>query len=276
MKKINKSEIALLMALTLALNGNVKSNAMNSRVMEFSSGVMGNLSSSVGGPLGTAMAVSAVALFCGGLYVKILEERKEVAKIVISSLKSQGQLENIKKLLVAAKGSFEEVFKGNPQNFVGEKVKLGIDFDVDQVSVLGRRELSDNRQIADALGRILVLKNILGSVQINEQLRGQVSACNVVLFFGYANLIVKLKTDMRMPLIFDKADIPISVDFIRSKKNPNDNKENLSVICSLNFVSSKFDYSDRHNICIRMRDNKFELLVDGSSYDIDKLSKELG
>lgn len=275
MKKINKSEIALLMALTLALNGNVKSNAMNSRVMEFSSGVMGNLSSSVGGPLGTAMAVSAVALFCGGLYVKILEERKEVAKIVISSLKSQGQLENIKQLLAAANGSFEEVFKGNPQNFVGEKVKLGLDFDVKKVAALGVQNPLEN-QVWDALRRILVLKNMLGSVQINEQLRDQVSVCNVVLFVGYANLIVKLKTDMRMPLIFDKADIPISVDFIKSKKNPNDNKENLSVICSLNFVSSKFDYSDRHNICIRMRDNKFELLVDGSSYDIDKLSKELG
>lgn len=275
MKKINKSEIALLMALTLALNGNVKSNAMNSRVMEFSSGVMGNLSSSVGGPLGTAMAVSAVALFCGGLYVKILEERKEVAKIVISSLKSQGQLENIKQLLAAANGSFEEVFKGNPKNFVGEKVKLGLDFDVKKVAALGAQNLLEN-QVWDALRRILVLKNMLGSVQINEQLRDQVSVCNVVLFVGYANLIVKLKTDMRMPLIFDKADIPISVDFIKSKKNPNDNKENLSVICSLNFVSSKFDYSDRHNICIRMRDNKFELLVDGSSYDIDKLSKELG
>jgi len=275
MKKINKSEIALLMALTLALNGNVKSNAMNSRVMEFSSGVVGNLSSSVGGPLGTAMAVSAVALFCGGLYVKILEERKEVAKIVISSLKSQGQLENIKQLLAAANGSFEEVFKGNPQNFVGEKVKLGLDFDVKKVAALGAQNPLEN-QVWDALRRILVLKNMLGSVQINEQLRDQVSVCNVVLFVGYANLIVKLKTDMRMPLIFDKADIPISVDFIKSKKNPNDNKENLSVICSLNFVSSKFDYSDRHNICIRMRDNKFELLVDGSSYDIDKLSKELG
>ena len=275
MKKINKSKIALFMALTLALNGNGKSRAMNYRTMEFASGVMGNMSSCFDGALGAITAAGSFALFCLATYLETLEKRDKVAKTIISSLKSKGQLENIKEWLAVSKTLFEEIFKKNPQNFVGNKVKFGVDFDVKAVAALGSQNLQYNSQIQSALGQILVLKNMLG-VKLNEQLESQILIGNLSLFINYGILISMLITDVRMPLIFDKADIPFSVDFIRSKKNSNNNNsENLSVICSMNFISSKRNYSNRHKICIRMSD-KFELLVDGSSYDIDKLSKELG
>ena len=65
-----------------------------------------------------------------------------------------------------------------------------------------------------------------------------------------------------------EADTPVNVSIYR------DGNGVLSSVWSMNLVTEDFrSHSNRRNICFRMSD-KFELLIDGCSYNIDEMIKK--
>ena len=58
------------------------------------------------------------------------------------------------------------------------------------------------------------------------------------------------------------SDVPLSISVCKDKQGK------LSSVCSMNFdITDWHSYDNKHNICFRKSD-KFELLIDGHSYNV--------
>ena len=303
MNKFNKSKIALLLALTSVFTGNKKSNAsMVGNICDIATASSISASLAINNNNKSA-AIAAVSLgFIGAIGIPVVAyfwnqkvERDKLANSIISSLKNKGKLADIKQSLKTSKNTLDETLKTsgiafNEKEKEIEIVKFNTDFSQEEIKnkwitfhnefqeisdkvkliIKGNAKDNDEKTIKDFLGK---LSNMPG-VKFNSQLHLDEITKFLVLSFlfsilpSYQSVSSTLNDDTSFSKKCRNSDVPLRISVCKNKQ------EELSSVCSINFdITDWNSYDNKHNICLRISD-KFELLIDGHSYDIDEMTKK--
>ena len=305
MNKFNKSNIALLLALTSVFTGNNKSNAsLVGDICDITAVATSNVSTGLAMTSKSAARVPLAIL--GGIVAPVgvvvvgyfLEQkvlRDKLADSIISSLRNKGKLTNIKKSFEESKASLDkllnqanikftkkeekiEIVKFNPEDIINEEVVEN--YFNNLFSGLGEllsetKNQTNNKVIEEKAKNFNdnIMKSFPG-VEFNTQLsldtqqKTLISKALGTLIQNYNSTVNVLNADYNFHKVCRSSGVPSSISVCKNGQGK------LSSVYSMNFdITDSLSYSNRHNICFRMSD-KFELLIDGHSYDIDKMLKK--
>ena len=302
MNKFNKSNIALLLALTSVFTGNNKSNAsLVGDICDITAVATSNVSAGLAmkskSTAGTVVAtVSAIGLpiifFTGGYFWNQKVKRDKLADSIISSLRNKGKLTNIRKSLEKSKVELDKMLKQSSIAFNGKDIEI-VTYNPEAfneemvenyrnnlfsglVELLSETKNQTNNKVIEEKAENFYydnMKNLPGvefNTQLNLDLQQKIlipEALNT-LIQSCGSAVDALNKDYNFHQVCRNSGVPLSISVCKNEQGK------LSSVYSMNFdITDSLSYSNRHNICFRMSD-KFELLIDGHSYDIDKMLKK--
>ena len=302
MNKFNKSNIALLLALTSVFTGNNKSNAsLVGDICDITAVATSNVSAGLAmkskSTAGTVVAtVSAIGLpiifFTGGYFWNQKVKRDKLADSIISSLRNKGKLTNIRKSLEKSKVELDKMLKQSSIAFNGKDLEI-VTYNPEAfneemvenyrnnlfsglVELLSETKNQTNNKVIEEKAENFYydnMKNLPGvefNTQLNLDLQQKIlipEALNT-LIQSCGSAVDALNKDYNFHQVCRNSGVPLSISVCKNEQGK------LSSVYSMNFdITDSLSYSNRHNICFRMSD-KFELLIDGHSYDIDKMLKK--
>ena len=302
MNKFNKSNIALLLALTSVFTGNNKSNAsLVGDICDITAVATSNVSAGLAmkskSTAGTVVAtVSAIGLpiifFTGGYFWNQKVKRDKLADSIISSLRNKGKLTNIRKSLEKSKVELDKMLKQSSIAFNGKDIEI-VTYNPEAFN----EEMVENyrNNLFSGLGELLSetknqtnnkvieekaenfyddnMKNLPGvefNTQLNLDLQQKILISEALntLIQSCGSTVDALNKDYNFHQVCRNSGVPLSISVCKNEQGK------LSSVYSMNFdITDRYSYDNKHNICFRMSD-KFELLIDGHSYDIDKMLKK--
>ncbi len=279
MNKFNKSKVALLMALTSALQGSIKTNAsLVGDVLDTTAFTTSNLTASlvtntknkaVAIPLGIIFAVGVpIGLIVIKHFYEQAQERKELAGSILSNLKKEFETVNTtlgtinkptKDLLLnlgitekEAKIDFSHILELNLNN-----LNL-INFDPSNLG-LKSKDLSyyvntDNGELKPKLG---------------DELRANLFALALLVTVPLKQLTETLSSKQMFSKSVRDSEKPLSIILRKNEQGK------LSTIWSMNFrVTDYNNFTKSNDVSLRFdldNNNKLEISIDGHSYDADEI-----
>ena len=298
MNKFNKSKIALLLALTSVFTGNNKSSAsLVGDICDMAAITTSNVSTGLAmkskSTAGTVVAtVSAIflpiGLVTGGYFWEKKVERDKLAGSIISSLRNKGKLTNIRKSLEKSKVELDKMLKQSSIAFNGKDIEIVTcnpeAFNEEMVEnyrnnlfsglgeLLSEAKNQTNNKVTEEKAKNFyddIMKNLPG-VEFNTQLNFDaqqkilISEALNTLIQSCGSAVDALNKDYNFHQMCRNSGVPFSISVCKNEQGE------LSSVYSINFdITDSLSYSNKHNICFRMSD-KFELLIDGHSYDLKK------
>ena len=286
MNKFNKSKIALLLALTSVFTGGNKSSAsLVGDICDITAVTTSNVSAGLAmkskSTAGTVVATIStiglpIILFTGGYFLEQKVSRDKLADSIISSLRNKGKLINIKKLFENSKASLDkllnqanikftkkeekiEIVKFNPEDIINGVVEL-LNEDKNQTN---SKVIEEKDKINDNLMKSL--PGVKFNTQLNFDTKQEILISDALdtLIQNYSSTVEVLNKDYNFPKVCRYSGVPSSISVCKNEQGK------LSSVYSMNFnITDSSSYSNKHNICFRMSD-KFELLIDGHSYDVN-------
>ena len=143
MNKFNKSNIALLLALTSVFTGNNKSNAsLVGDICNITAATTSNVSTGLAMTSKSAARVPLailggivvpVGVVVGGYFLEQKVARDKLANSIISSLRNKGKLTNIRKSLEKSKVELDKMLKQSSIAFNGKDIEI-VKFDPEAVN----------------------------------------------------------------------------------------------------------------------------------------------
>lgn len=298
MNKFNKSNIALLLALTSVFTGNNKSNAsLVGDICNITAATTSNVSTGLAMTSKSAARVPLailggivvpVGLVVGGYFWEQKVARDKLANSIISSLRNKGKLTNIKKSFEKSKASLDKLLNQANIKFTKKEEKIEIvKFDPEAINeegmencfnnlfsgleeLLSETKNQTNNKVIEKKAKNFddnIMKSLPG-VEFNTQLslsmpeKVSVSKALSTLIQNYNSTVNVLNKDYNLHKTCRNSGVPLSISVCKNEQGK------LSSVYSMNFdITDSLSYSNRHNICFRMSD-KFELLIDGHSYDV--------
>jgi hypothetical protein len=307
MNKFNKSKIALLLALTSVFTGGNKSNAsLVGDICDITAVATSNVSTGLAMTSKSAARVPLailggivvpVGVVVGGYFLEQKVARDKLADSIISSLRNKGKLTNIKKSFEESKASLDkllnqanikftkkeekiEIVKFNPEDIININEEVVENYFNNLFSGLGEllsetKNQTNNKVIEEKAENFYDdnMKNLPGvefNTQLNLDLQQKILISEALntLIQSCGSAVDALNKDYNFHQVCRNSGVPLSISVCKNEQGK------LSSVYSMNFdITDSLSYSNRHNICFRMSD-KFELLIDGHSYDIDKMLKK--
>ncbi|MBO6243843.1 MAG: hypothetical protein J6O41_04680 [Clostridia bacterium] len=287
MNKFNKSKIALLLALTSVFTGGNKSSAsLVGDICDITAVTTSNVSTGLAMTSKSAARVplailggivAPVGVVVGGYFLEQKVSRDKLADSIISSLRNKGKLTNIKKLFEKSKASLDkllnqanikftkkeekiEIVKFNPEDIINEVVEL-LNEDKNQTNskVIEEKDKNLNDNFMESLSSVKF------NTQLNSDTKRKILTSDALgtLIQNYSSTVDVLNKDYNFPKVCRYSGVPSSISVCKNEQGK------LSSVYSMNFnITDSSSYSNKHNICFRMSD-KFELLIDGHSYDVN-------
>lgn len=286
MNKFNKSKIALLLALTSVFTGGNKSSAsLVGDICDITAVTTSNVSTGLAMTSKSAARVplailggivAPVGVVVGGYFLEQKVSRDKLADSIISSLRNKGKLTNIKKLFEKSKASLDKLLNQANIKFTKKEEKIEIvkfnpeDIINGVVELLNEDKNQTNSKVIEEKDKINdnFMKSLPG-VKFNTQLNFDkkqeilISDALDTLIQNYSSTVEVLNKDYNFPKVCRYSGVPSSISVCKNEQGK------LSSVYSMNFdITDSSSYSNKHNICFRMSD-KFELLIDGHSYDVN-------
>ena len=287
MNKFNKSKIALLLALTSVFTGGNRSSAsLVGDICDITAVTTSNVSTGLAMTSKSAARVplailggivAPVGVVVGGYFLEQKVSRDKLADSIISSLRNKGKLTNIKKLFEKSKASLDkllnqanikftkkeekiEIVKFNPEDIINEVVEL-LNEDKNQTNskVIEEKDKNLNDNFMESLSSVKF------NTQLNSDTKRKILTSDALgtLIQNYSSTVDVLNKDYNFPKVCRYSGVPSSISVCKNEQGK------LSSVYSMNFnITDSSSYSNKHNICFRMSD-KFELLIDGHSYDVN-------
>ena len=293
MNKFNKSKIALLLALTSVFTGNKKSNAsMVGNICDIAtaSSISASLAINNNNKSAAIAAVSlgligVIGIPIGAYFWNQKVERDKLADSIIFSLqhhKNGNSLENLKKAFETCKKQFDSKLNGINKinvrfskldnNYYETKKRVGniskILKNKDNLNNIGQQKNVEviGELAAGAFGEFS--KYIQFEGVYDNKYESSLKISLVPLLMSHEEVLERFKDDFKIGVDCLKEDVPVNISIYKNEKGV------LSSAVSMNLVTeSRYSHSNKHNICFRMSD-KFELLIDGHSYDVDEMNKK--
>lgn len=299
MNKFNKSKIALLLALTSVFTGGNKSSAsLVGDICDITAVTTSNISAGLAmkskSTAGTVVATVStiglpIILFTGGYFWSQKVERDELANSIISSLRNKGKLTDIRQSFAKSKSKLDEILKKSNSNIVFNEKKIEImKFNPEAVNVgmcknfvnnlsseleelLDEAKNQNNKKVIEEKAKNLddnIMKSFPGvkfNTQLNSDTKQKILTSDALdtLIQNYSSTVEVLNKDYNFPKVCRYSGVPSSISVCKNEQGK------LSSVYSMNFdITDSSSYSNKHNICFRMSD-KFELLIDGHSYDVN-------
>jgi hypothetical protein len=297
MNKFNKSKIALLMALASVFTVNNKSSA--SLV-----GDIADITATTTSSVSTGLAMSSkskaripvaiiggivlpISVVVGGYFLERKLERDKLADSIISSLRNKDELKNIRELIQSCKNGVDESLK---------QVKIAFNEKDKEIEIVKGNSNTINKESRQHCGNLIVefpkinnvienknekkakefhdkIKNIPGvefnqQLELDESITFSISVTIPFLTVTYGLAFDTLNNDLSLSKHCLTSNVPLNISVCKNEQGE------LSSVCSINFdITDRYSYDNKHNISFRMS-NKFELLIDGHSYDIDEMVKK--
>ena len=309
MNKFNKSKIALLMALASVFTVNNKSSASlvgdivditATTTSSVSTGLAMSSKSKARIPVaiigGIVLPISVVV---GGYFLERKLERDKLADSIISSLRNSNKLRSIRQSFGESKSKLDKSLKQVKITFNEKEkekeieiVKVNPEISKEDIAnwlcdlIGGLKELCSNvgnqtnNEVAGksenekkAKESYDKLNNIPGVDFNNQQNLGKSIKNSILIIIPtliekYVSTVETLNNDLSLSKRCLTSNIPLNISVCKNEQGE------LSSVCSINFdITDRYSYDNKHNISFRMS-NKFELLIDGHSYDIDEMVKK--
>jgi hypothetical protein len=291
-----------LLALTSVFTGGNKSNAsLVGDICDITAVATSNVSAGLAmkskSTAGTVVAtVSAIGLpiifFTGGYFWNQKVKRDKLADSIISSLRNKGKLTNIRKSLEKSKVELDKMLKQSSIAFNGKDIEI-VTYNPEAfneemvenyrnnlfsglVELLSETKNQTNNKVIEEKAENFYddnMKNLPGvefNTQLNLDLQQKILISEALntLIQSCGSAVDALNKDYNFHQVCRNSGVPLSISVCKNEQGK------LSSVYSMNFdITDSLSYSNRHNICFRMSD-KFELLIDGHSYDIDKMLKK--
>ena len=310
MNKFNKSKIALLMALASVFTVNNKSSA--SLVGDIAD-ITATTTSSVSTGLAMSSKSKAripvaiiggivlpIGLVVGGYFLERKLERDKLADSIISSLRNSSKLLDIRKSFGKSKSQLDESLKQVKITFNEKEKEKEIEIVKFNPEIISEEDITN--WLCDLIGKLKKLRSNVGNqtnnevagksenekkakelydklnnipgVDFNNQQNLGKSIKNSILIImptlikEYVSTVKTLNNDLSLSKRCLKSNVPLNISVCKNEQGE------LSSVCSINFdITDRYSYDNKHNISFRMS-NKFELLIDGHSYDIDEMVKK--
>lgn len=278
MNKFNKSKVALLMALTSALQGSIKTNAsLVGDVLDTTAFTTSNLTASlvtntknkaVAIPLGIIFAVGVpIGLIVIKHFYEQAQERKELAGSILSKLEKKfGEVNNYfgavrineltKDLLLhhniditekEAKIDFSHILELNQNNLDPSNLDL-------KSKNLSYYVNTDNGELKPKLG---------------DELRANLFALALLVTVPLKQLTETLSSKQMFSKSVRDSEKPLSIILRKNEQGK------LSTIWSMNFrVTDYNNFTKSNDVSLRFdldNNNKLEISIDGHSYDADEI-----
>lgn len=307
MNKFNKSKIALLMALASVFTVNNKSSA--SLV-----GDIADITATTTSSVSTGLAMSSkskaripvaiiggivlpISVVVGGYFLERKLERDKLADSIISSLRNSSKLRGIRQSFGESKSKLDKSLKQvkitfNEKEKEIEIVKFNPEIGKEDIAnwlhdlIDELKELSSNvgnqtnnevagkseneKKVKESYDK---LNNIPGVDFNNQQNLGKSIKNSILIIIPtlikkYVLTVETLNNDLSLSKRCLTSNVPLNISVCKNEQGE------LSSVCSINFdITDRYSYGNKHNIGFRMS-NKFELLIDGHSYDIDEMLKK--
>lgn len=290
MNKFNKSKMALLMALASVCTVNNKSNAsMVGNICDIATASSISASLAINNNNKSA-AIAAVSLgFIGAIGIPVVAyfwnqkvERDKLADSIINSLRYKNELSNVKDSLKKSKDELDELFKQSKTAFNKKEttiLELNLDYSEEEGKNKFKQILDNCNKLLESNSKVAAEKNaqdfinsiVNTFVVISKELSIEEKIGTFIILAKHLENIKSLDA-LNEDLSFHKQCRASNTPFrFRVCKNQ---QGELSSVCDMNFIVTDWhSYDNGHDVCFRMSD-KFELLIDGHSYDIDEMTKK--